>query len=110
MVILLLKKMFVSFHASMAGEKLLGPHFVPRLLTGGLLPLLATNSFPQQLQNVDLQTAFRMRSTNNGALARFYFCSLGILLQHTSETMDGMKWTNSRPVIHPDFILLYFYI
>ena len=71
MVILILKKIFTSFHAGMAGEKLLGPYFVPRLLTGGLLPLLATNCFPQQSQDVDPQTGFRMRSTNNGGPARF---------------------------------------
>ena len=39
----------------------------------GLWPLLAANSFPQKLQNVDLLTGFRMRSTNNGAPARFFF-------------------------------------
>jgi hypothetical protein len=34
-VFLLLKKMSMSFHAGMAGEKLLRPYFVPQLLTGG---------------------------------------------------------------------------
>ena len=34
MVSLLLNKIFMSFHAGMAGEKLLGPYFVSRLLTG----------------------------------------------------------------------------
>jgi hypothetical protein len=33
-VFLLLKKIFMSFHAGVAGEKLLGPYFVPQLRTG----------------------------------------------------------------------------
>jgi hypothetical protein len=50
----------VSFHTGIAGDRLLGPYFLPPHLTGAVYHDFLSNILPELLQDVDLQTRIHL--------------------------------------------------
>jgi len=70
MVSLLLKKIFMSFHAGMAGERLLGLCLLPRL-TGALYHDFIQTVFPGLFENVNLHTRIHIWFMHDSAPPHF---------------------------------------
>jgi hypothetical protein len=109
-----LKKMFkvstFSFHAGIAGDRLLEPYFLPPHLTGAVYCDFLWNVLPELLlQDVHLQTrthlCYAWWCSNT-----FYSCILAILVQHVSRTMSRMRTTKSMACSFSWFKSLIFVI
>jgi len=50
----------LNFHAGIAGDRLLGPYFLPPRLTGTVYNIIPRTVLPELLQGVDLQTEVQL--------------------------------------------------
>jgi hypothetical protein len=67
----MLKVSTLHFHAGIAGDRLLGPYFLPPHLTGALYHNFLRNVLPELLQDVGLQTRIHLWFMHDGAPAHF---------------------------------------
>jgi len=56
----MLKITTLNFHAGIAGDRLLGPYFLPPRLTGTVYHDIPRSVLPELLQGVDLQTEIQL--------------------------------------------------
>jgi len=61
----------LSFQAGMAGERLLGPCFLPPCLTGAVYRNFLREVLPGLLEDVDLQTRIHLRFIHDGVPPHF---------------------------------------
>jgi hypothetical protein len=57
----------LSFHTGMAGDRLLGPYFLPPRRTGAIYHDFLCNVLTELLQDVDLHTGIRLWFMHDGA-------------------------------------------
>ena len=86
----------MSFHAGMAGERLLGHYFLPPCLTGAAYHNFLWKVLPGLLEDVDLWPEFIYN------LFYIFFLQFGNLVR-VSGTMDRTRWANSFACSFPWF-------
>jgi hypothetical protein len=107
---LTIKEMFMSSQAGKAGENLLGPYFVPRLMTVAECCDLLRNSFAQLLQ--DGGSAVWVSYVVHAWWCFSTFSSVVYELFYSIFTEQWKGWVGPAAwhVRSPDFNPLYFYI
>jgi hypothetical protein len=107
-----LKKMLkittLNFYAGIAGDRLLGPYFLPPRLTGAVYHDIPRSVLPELLQGVDLQTEIQLMLHTWWRCTNFFSCISGNFAQHVSGTLDRTKWTISMACSFPWFKSLRF--
>jgi hypothetical protein len=89
----------LSFHANTAGDRLLGPFFLPSCLTRAASRAVA------RCGSADLESFMVQAWLCSTTISS---CSSGILEQQVSRTTERMRWTNSMACSLPGFKFLKF--
>jgi hypothetical protein len=67
----MLKASTMSYHAGIAGDRLLEPYFLPPRLTGAVYHDFVQNAFPELLQDVELHIRIYLWFKHKGAPPHF---------------------------------------
>jgi hypothetical protein len=97
------------FHTGIAGDRLLGPYFLPPHLTVAVDHDFLRNVLQELLQDVDLQTGIYLWFMNDGA-ARFLLAFRQFLNKLFPEQWTGRGGPTARPAPCPDVNPLHFYL
>jgi len=102
-------KKILNFHAGIAGDRLLGPYFLPPRLTGAVYHDIPRSVLPELLQGVDLQTEIElMVRVHRWRCSKFFSCISGSFAHCVSRTLDRTKWNNIMACSFPWFKSLRF--
>jgi hypothetical protein len=100
----------LSFHAGIAGNRLLGTYFLPPCLTGAVYHNFLQNVLPELLQDVVLQTRIHLWFMHDGAPPHFLLAVRQFLNNVFPEQWIEQGGPTAWPGSSPDLSPLHFHL